>query len=88
MRYRKGLTNPCRFCGRPTTGTLCGDHMTQAASYRRERVLTFEERVAAMVLKLAVCRDRDFATREYTDFYEAHLAQARPVLKAVRGDVQ
>jgi hypothetical protein len=73
MRYRKGLTNPCRFCGRPTTGTLCGDHMTVMRP--KEEVPELNRRLARGINYLNRFLGKYGSDRENQDFYQTHSTQ-------------
>lgn len=73
MRYRKGLTNPCRFCGRPTTGTLCGDHMTVMRA--KEEAPFLNRRLADGINYLNRYTGKYGRDPENAEFYRAHSAQ-------------
>lgn len=83
MRYRRGLTNPCRFCGRPTTGTLCGDHLNAM----RPKVpvdKSFIDRVSESHLRLRSNIGKYARDRQNQEFYEAHAATFLLLYNALR----
>ncbi len=73
MRYRRGVTSFCRFCGRVTTGDLCPDHLH--AQRPKEEVPTLNRMLEDGINYLNRYAGKYSSDKENREFYEAHRAQ-------------